>query len=230
MSQFLPKSVRALIEEFSKLPGIGQKSAQRLAMHLLKSPHSKIEPLGKAVLDLKEGILFCEECWNIADSNPCSICTDSARDHGKICVVEEILDAAAIERTGDYDGLYHVLHGVLSPVDGVGVEELKIRELIERVKKSFKNIDERNIGTNVGGQDTIENAKENLESCVPVREIIMATNPSLEGEATALYIQKQLREFDVQITRIARGIPTGGDIEYSDELTLSRALKGRGEL
>ncbi len=208
MSQFLPKSVRALIEEFSKLPGIGQKSAQRLAMHLLKSPHSKIEPLGKAVLDLKEGILFCEECWNIADSNPCSICTDSARDHGKICVVEEILDAAAIERTGDYDGLYHVLHGVLSPVDGVGVEELKIRELIERVKKSFENV----------GAGT------------PIREIIMATNPSLEGEATALYIQKQLREFDVQITRIARGIPTGGDIEYSDELTLSRALKGRGEL
>jgi len=206
MSQFLPKSVRALIEEFSKLPGIGQKSAQRLAMHLLKSPHSKIEPLGKAVLDLKEGVLFCEECWNIADQNPCSICADTTRDHGKICVVEEILDAAAIERTGDYDGLYHVLHGVLSPVDGVGVEELKIRELIERVRKSFED-----------GE-------------TPVREIIMATNPSLEGEATALYIQKQLRDFDITITRIARGIPTGGDIEYSDELTLSRALKGRGEL
>lgn len=206
MSQFLPKSVRSLIEEFSKLPGIGQKSAQRLAMHLLKSPHSKIEPLGSAVLGLKEGVLFCEECWNIADKNPCAICSDSARDHGKICVVEEILDAAAIERTGDYDGLYHVLHGVLSPVDGVGVDELKIGELVERVKKGLK------------------------EGEIPVCEIIMATNPSLEGEATALYIQKQLRDFDVQITRIARGIPTGGDIEYSDELTLSRAMKGRGDL
>lgn len=213
MSQFLPKSVRSLIEEFSKLPGIGQKSAQRLAMHLLKSPHSKIEPLGKAVLGLKEGVLFCEKCWNIADKNPCHICTDSARDHGKICVVEEVLDAAAIERTGDYDGLYHVLHGVLSPVDGVGVDELKIKELVARVKESFKKED---------GEGS-----RNPEACV-VREIIMATNPSLEGEATALYIQKQLRECDVTITRIARGIPTGGDIEYSDELTLSRAMKGRG--
>jgi len=205
MSQFLPKSVRNLIEEFSKLPGIGQKSAQRLAMHLLKSPNSKIEPLGKAVLGLKEGILFCEECWNIADKNPCAVCSNKSRDHGKICVVEEILDAAAIERTGDYDGLYHVLHGVLSPVDGVGVEELKIKELVNRVAESFS------------------------DGSVPVREIIMATNPSLEGEATALYIQKQLRDFDVIITRIARGIPTGGDIEYSDELTLSRAMKGRAK-
>jgi len=224
MSQFLPKSVRSLIEEFSKLPGIGQKSAQRLAMHLLKSPNSKIEPLGKAVLDLKEGVQFCEKCWNIADKNPCDVCSDSARDHGKICVVEEILDAAAIERTGDYDGLYHVLHGVLSPVDGVGVDELKIKELVERVRESFK-AEGSEIATSNSETSDVETPDP-----TPVREIIMATNPSLEGEATALYIQKQLRDFDVTITRIARGIPTGGDIEYSDELTLSRAIKGRGEL
>lgn len=224
MSQFLPKSVRSLIEEFSKLPGIGQKSAQRLAMHLLKSPNSKIEPLGKAVLDLKKGVQFCEKCWNIADKNPCDVCSDSARDHGKICVVEEILDAAAIERTGDYDGLYHVLHGVLSPVDGVGVDELKIKELVERVRESFK-AEGSEIATSNSETSDVETPDP-----TPVREIIMATNPSLEGEATALYIQKQLRDFDVTITRIARGIPTGGDIEYSDELTLSRAMKGRGEL
>ncbi len=247
MAQFLPKSVRSLIEEFSKLPGIGQKSAQRLAMHLLKSPNSKIEPLGKAVLDLKEGIQFCEKCWNIADKNPCDVCSDSTRDHGKICVVEEILDAAAIERTGDYDGLYHVLHGVLSPIDGVGVEELKIKELVERVKESFKqrggkiSTGEREGKGEVADGSTGEATEgstgeadgstgEATEGYEPVREIIMATNPSLEGEATALYIQKQLRDFDVTITRIARGIPTGGDIEYSDELTLSRAMKGRGEL
>lgn len=228
MSQFLPKSVRALIEEFSKLPGIGQKSAQRLAMHLLKSPNSKIEPLGKAVLGLKEGVQFCEKCWNIADKNPCDVCSDSSRDHGKICVVEEILDAAAIERTGDYDGLYHVLHGVLSPVDGVGVDELKIKELVERVRESFSG--ETAGATTDVTTDAPTDAPVNISTVTPVREIIMATNPSLEGEATALYIQKQLRDFDVTITRIARGIPTGGDIEYSDELTLSRAMKGRGEL
>ncbi|MFA4891651.1 MAG: recombination mediator RecR [Candidatus Gracilibacteria bacterium] len=203
----LPKSIKNLIEEFSKLPGIGPKSAQRLAMHLLKSPHSKIEPLGRAVLGLREGVVFCETCFNIADRNPCAVCSDSARDGSKICVVEEILDAAAIEKTGEYDGVYHVLHGVLSPIDGVGTDELKIAELVERVRKSFQN--------GAGG--------------ICVKEIILATNPSLEGEATALYIQKLLREFDVRITRLARGLPTGGNIEYSDDLTLSRAMKGRGE-
>lgn len=196
----LPRSIKNLIEEFSKLPGIGPKSAQRLAMHLLKSPHSKIEPLGKAVINLKEGVVFCETCWNLANDNPCAICSDEGRDRAKVCVVEEVLDAAAIERTGEYNGLYHVLHGVLSPVDGVGADELKIFDLIKRVKDS----------------DVIE-------------ELILATNPSLEGEATALYIQKQLNGCDVKITRIARGLPTGGDIEYSDDITLSRAMNGRGD-
>jgi len=195
----LPRSLKNLIEEFSKLPGIGPKSAQRLAMHLLKSPHSKIEPLGKAVLGLKDGVVFCETCWNLGDSDPCSICEDSSRDRSKICVIEEVLDAAAIEKTGEYDGLYHILHGVLSPVDGVGPEELKIADLVKRVRNSDGEI----------------------------KEIVLATNPSLEGEATALYLQKQLNGLDLKITRIARGLPTGGDIEYSDDLTLSRAMNGR---
>lgn len=208
----LPKSIKKLIEEFSKLPGIGPKSAQRLAMHLIHSPVDRARDLGEAVMGLKDGIIFCSECWNIAEQSPCSICSDTSRDRSKICVVEEVLDAAAIEKTGDYNGLYHVLHGVLSPVDGVGTEELKIFELVERVKRS--------LGEEVG---------ESPQGGTAVKEIILATNPSLEGEATALYIHKLLHEYDIRVTRIARGLPTGGNIEYSDDLTLSRAMKGRGD-
>lgn len=206
----LPKAIKKLIEEFSKLPGIGPKSAQRLAMHLLRTPDERVRGLAEAVGGLKEGIIFCSECWNVADRDPCGVCSDTSRDRSKICVVEEVLDAAAIEKTGDYDGVYHVLHGALSPVDGVGVDELKIGELIARVKKSFDD----------------EGAK--------IKEVILATNPSLEGEATALYIQKALSGAcskdgtEVCVTRIARGLPTGGHIEYSDDITLSRAMKGRG--
>jgi len=204
MSQFLPKSVRNLIYELSKLPGIGPKSAQRLAMHLLHSPNSKLETLGKSILDLKENLVFCETCWNIAESNPCKICTDEHRDKSVICVVEDILDASAIEKTREYKGLYHVLHGALSPIDGIGPDQLKLKDLAKRIQ-------------------------ENSDGPGSVKEIILATNPSLEGEATALYIQKDLRDFDLKITRIARGLPVGGDLEYADEVTLSRALNGRGE-
>lgn len=207
MAHFLPKSVRDLIEELSKLPGIGPKSAQRLAVHLLHSPSSKISALGKAVLALKENLVFCETCWNIAEENPCKICTDSQRDGKTICVVEDILDAQAIEKTRDYKGLYHVLHGALSPIDGIGPDQLKLNELFERVK-------------NGEAKDRVTGA---------ISEIILATNPSLEGEATALYIQKYLRDSGVKITRIARGLPVGGDLEYADEVTLSRAISGRGE-
>lgn len=200
MRNFLPKSVRLLIEEFSKLPGIGPKSAERLTMHLLRSPHSKIEPFGKAVLGLRDGVLFCEECWNISDVNPCGVCSDKSRDHSILCVVEEILDVVAIERTGEHKGLYHVLHGALSPVDGIGPEELKMAALETRVSH--------------GG----------------VKEVILATNPGLEGEATAMYIAKLLRKCDgVKLTRIARGLPIGGDLEYADDLTLTKALQGRSE-
>ena len=199
MSKFLPKSLRSLIEEFSKLPGIGPKSAQRLAMHLLHSPPGRLKSLGESVLGLRDNVVFCTECWNLAEEDPCMICSDPQRDSSIICVVEEVLDVVAIEKTGDFKGAYHVLHGSLSPVDGVGPDQLKMESLFARVKK--------------GG----------------ISEIILATNPSLEGEATALYIQKPLLNSGVKVTRIARGLPVGGDVEYADEVTLSRALKGRSE-
>ena len=200
MSNFLPKSVRVLIEELTKLPGIGPKSAQRLAIYLLHSPSSRVTPLGEAILKLKENVMFCKECWNIAESDPCKICDDARRDHRIICVVEQILDVVAVEKTGEYKGVYHVLHGTLSPIDSIGPEQLKTEELFERIKK--------------GG----------------VNEVILATNPSLEGEATVLYIQRHLRESGVRITRIARGLPVGGELEYADEITLSKALQGRVEV
>ena len=199
MIKLLPKSIRNLIEEFSKLPGVGPKSAQRLAIHLLHSPESRIRPLGEAVLGLKDNVVFCQECWNIAEMDPCEICTSNERNGEIVCVVEEILDVVALEKTRNFDGVYHVLHGALSPVDGIGPDQLKIVSLIDRVAKGV------------------------------IKEVILATNPSLEGEATALYIQKHLSNFDVKVTRIARGLPVGGDLEYADEVTLSRALSGRGE-
>lgn len=207
MTNFLPKSLRTLIEEFSRLPGIGPKSAQRLAMHLLRSPRAKIESLGQAVTGLKDDIVFCETCWNIAEKNPCYVCDNPSRDKSLICVVEEILDAVAIEKTGEFSGVYHVLHGRLSPVDGVGPDQLKIIELVKRV----------------------EAGADNSGLSPQIREVVLATNPSLEGEATALYIQKALSKFGVKVTRIARGLPLGGDIEYADEITLMRAMSGRGE-
>lgn len=216
MSNFLPKSVRNLIEEFGKLPGIGPKSAQRLAIHLLHSPASRVAPLGEAVLGLKENVIFCNECWNIAESNPCRICDDPGRDHSIICVVEEILDVVALEKTGEFKGVYHVLHGALSPIDGVGPEQLKAAELFERI---------RGTGANENGMNCMAEKSKSSK----VKEVILATNPSLEGEATALYIQKYLRDLDVKITRIARGLPVGADLEYADEITLGKALQGRGE-
>lgn len=199
MSKFLPKSVQRLIEELAKLPGIGPKSAQRLAIYLLHTPDNRVKELGEAVSKLKENILFCEECWNVAESTPCDICSGPQRDKSVICVVEEILDVVALEKTGEFHGVYHVLHGALSPIDSIGPDDLKLAELFARVKKGS------------------------------VKEVILATNPSLEGEATALYIQRYLRGLNVKITRIARGLPVGGDLDYADEVTLSRALKGRAE-
>lgn len=186
------------------MPGIGPKSAQRLAIHLLHSPENSYKPLGEAILRLKENVIFCNSCWNIAESNPCEICGDPKRDHSMICVVEEVLDVVALEKTSEYHGLYHVLHGALSPIDGVGPEQLKMEELLKRVQ--------------AGDSES-----------VAVKEVILATNPSLEGEATALYIQKYLRDFTGKITRIARGLPVGGDLEYADEVTLGRAMEGRRE-
>jgi recombination protein RecR len=198
---YIPQSIQKLINEFCKLPGIGPKTASRLTFYLLKSSEEDIEELGKAVLELKKKIVTCCLCCNIAQENPCPICKDPLRDKSQICVVEEPLDVMALEKTKEYKGTYHVLGGTISPIEGIGPENLYIRQLIGRVKKN---------------KDTIS-------------EIILATNPSLEGEATAMYLLKILKPFDIKITRIARGLPVGGDLEYADEVTLTRALEGRKE-
>lgn len=194
----IPKVVQNLIEAFERLPGIGPKTAQRLTYHLLHAPKEETEALAKAALDLKDKTVLCELCLNIAETTPCSICSDPSRDSSMIAVVEDPLDVLALEKA-NFKGLYHVLHGVISPLENIGPEELKIRELLPRLK---------------GGQ---------------VKELILATNPTMEGEATAMYIDRLITPLGIKVTRIARGLPVGGDIEYADETTLSRALEGRKE-
>jgi recombination protein RecR len=201
VSSAIPKSVQRLIDEFSRLPGIGPKSASRLTFFLLRGDGQQSKDLASALGDLRERTRFCSTCQNITESDPCPVCADPARDESVICVVEEPLDVLAIERTGRFKGKYHVLHGAISPVEGIGPEDLKIRELIERVQGDL------------------------------VREVILATNVSLEGEATAMYLQKQIvGQGGIRVTRLARGLPVGGDLEYADETTLARALEGRGEM
>ena len=197
-----PKAVQRLIDEFSRLPGIGPKSASRLTFFLLRGDSQQPRDLAAALVELKEQTRFCSVCFNITDAgtDPCVICADPARQTGVLCIVEEPLDVLAIERTREFKGRYHVLHGVISPVEGVGPEDLKIRELLARLKTE------------------------------PVKEIILATNISLEGEATAMYVQKQVAALGVRVTRLARGLPVGGDLEYADETTLARALQGRSEM
>jgi recombination protein RecR len=192
--------VARLIEELHKLPGVGPKSAQRLTYYLLRAPQEEAKALAQAILEVKEKITFCSICQNVTDCDPCLICTNSERDPSLICVVEEPLDILALERTRSYNGLYHVLHGVISPMDGVGPEHLKVEELLERLKGSS------------------------------VQEVILATNPNLEGEATAMYLGRLLRPLGVRVTRLARGLPSGADLEYADDLTLTRALEGRQEM
>lgn len=198
--QVAPESVTRLIEEFSRLPGIGPKTASRLTFYLLRAPKEQAEALARAIGELREKTVYCSVCFNIAEESPCPICRDEGRDRSIICVVEEPLDVLAIERTGEYNGLYHVLHGAISPVEGIGPEDLKIRELLERLRTE------------------------------PVREVILATNPSLEGEATAMYLHRQIAPLGIKVTRLARGLPVGGDLEYADEVTLARALEGRREM
>lgn len=195
----LPENLQKLIEEFVRLPGLGPKSAQRLAFHLLKSKKERLKTLAETISNLKENITLCEECCNLTTRNPCKICTDLQRDKSTICVTEETLDVIAIEKTGFYKGLYHILHGVISPLNNIGPEDLTISVLMTRLKEN------------------------------PVKEIILATNPTLEGEATAMYIAKLVKPLGVKTTRIARGLPTGGDIEYADDITVTNALKGRQE-
>jgi recombination protein RecR len=195
-----PKPVQRLIDELSRLPGVGPKSASRLTYFLLRGDGQQARDLAQALFELKDKTRFCTVCFNITESSPCPVCADRTRDAGQICVVEEPLDVLALERTRGFKGRYHVLHGALSPVEGVGPEDLKLRELVARVKAE------------------------------PVREVILATNISLEGEATAMYVQKQLAPLGVKVTRLARGLPVGGDLEYADETTLARALEGRSEM
>ena len=192
--------ISALIEEFSKLPGVGRKTAQRLAFHVINMNINDVEALSKAILEAKKEIKYCSICYNITDKDPCSMCSNKNRDSSVICVVEDPRDVAAMERTKEFNGQYHVLNGVISPMDGIGPDMIRIKELIQRL----------------GNQD--------------VREIIMATNPTIEGEATAMYIARLLKPMGIKVTRIAHGLPVVGDLEYADEVTISKALEGRREI
>ncbi len=194
--------VARLIEALSRLPGIGPKTAQRLTYHLLRAPDTEARQLAAALIAVRDEVVFCEQCFNISDAPLCPVCRDPGRDQRRLCVVEEPLDVLALERTAEFRGRYHVLHGAISPIDGVGPERLRVRELLERA-------------------DAAARAGE------PFTEVIIATNPTLEGEATAMYLAERLAGSVEAVTRIARGIPVGGDLEYADEVTLIRALQGR---
>lgn len=197
--QIIPTSVERLIQELEKLPGVGPKSASRLAFYLIKAPDPDVQAFGEALLSLKGSIRHCRVCYNFAEADTCDICASGDRDTSGICVVEDPLDIVALEKSGGFKGRYHVLHGAIAPIEGIGPEQLKIAELVDRLK----------------GDE--------------VREVIVATNPNLEGEATAMYVQKLIAPLVPKVTRLASGLPMGGDLEYADELTLARALEGRRE-
>jgi recombination protein RecR len=198
-SAYLSNSMHRAVEEFSKLPGIGRKSAQRLVFYLLKIPREEVAELSQALIDVKDKAAYCSKCFNITESDPCAICANMGKDRSVICVVEEANDVAAFEKIGEYKGLYHVLGGTLSPLDGIGPDDLRIKELILRLSNE-------------------------------ITEVILANNPNAEGEATALYLTKLIKPLGIKISRIARGIPVGTDLEYADEITLLKALEGRTSL
>ena len=198
----LIEPVARLIESFARLPGIGPKTAQRLTYHLLRAPDAEARALAAALVDVRDKVVFCERCFNISDQALCAICRDPLRQQRHLCIVEEPLDVLALERTAEFKGMYHVLHGAISPIDGIGPDRLRIRELLARA-------------------DAASRAGE------PFEEVIIATNPTLEGEATAMYLAERLEAVVGSVTRIARGLPVGGDLEYADEVTLIRALQGR---
>lgn len=209
MSTALPRPVARLIDELSRLPGIGPKTASRLAFYLLRMPDEQSLSLAEALQGIAEGVVTCDRCFNLSEASPCPVCADPSREAAVICVVEEPLDVLAIERTGGYRGRYHVLHGAISPVEGISPADLRIDELLSRL------------------------------AAPEIREVILATNPSMEGDATAMYIERAIRarvprsggdEPSLRLTRLARGLPVGGDIEYADEVTLARAVEGRSEI
>ena len=199
MSIYTP-ALQKLIDELGKLPGVGPKSAQRIAFHLIKLPEQDALSLANAIQEAKQKVRFCERCFNMSDEASCEICSDTQRDSSLVCVVEEPRDIVALERTREYKGLYHVLQGAINPIDGIGPEQLKIRELLERLKGNT------------------------------LQEVILCTNPNIEGEATAMYLAKLIEPLGIQVSRIASGLPVGGDLEYADELTLGRALEGRRKI
>jgi recombination protein RecR len=205
VANVLIEPVARLIEAFNRLPGVGPKTAQRLTFHLLRAPDAEARTLAAALIAVREQVVFCDQCFNISDAPLCPICRDPGRDQRRLCVVEEPLDVLALERTGEFRGRYHVLHGAISPIDGVGPDRLRIRELLDRVDAAVRD-------------------------GAPFEEVIIATNPTLEGEATAMYLDERLDGSVGSVTRIARGIPVGGDLEYADEVTLIRALQGRRAL
>ncbi|MEE1013706.1 MAG: recombination mediator RecR [Clostridia bacterium] len=198
--EYFAAPLQNLIEEFEKLPGIGSKTAQRLAFHVLNQPEEKAEKFARAILHAKKSLCYCKECQNLSDKEVCNICGNPARDHSVICVMESPKDVLQMERTNEFKGVYHVLHGAISPMDNVGPDDIRIKELVTRVGS---------------GQ---------------VQEVIMATNPNLEGETTAMYISKLIKPFGVKVTRIAHGVPVGGELEFADEVTLSKAMQWRIEL
>ncbi len=204
--QFTSEAVEVLVEQFTKLPTIGRKTAHRLVAFVLKMPREEVVELAKALVAVKDKVKYCRTCYNVTDTDLCSICESPRRDKGQICVVEEPNDVIAIERTNEYGGVYHVLGGVISPLDGIGPEDLRVRELVARLQE-------------VEGHDDTSSSG--------VQEIILAMNPNVEGDTTAYYLSQLLKPFNVKITRIARGLPIGGDLEYADEATLSRAIEGR---
>ncbi|MCJ7804598.1 recombination mediator RecR [Patescibacteria group bacterium] len=198
----LPRSIRQLIESFEKLPGIGPKTAQRLVFYLLHVPQEQLDEFAEAAKELKRKTVLCSLCFNVAETDPCSICINQNRDKSVICVVEQPIDVLVLEKADSFKGVYHVLHGAISPLNNIGPDELYIRQLLQRIKNSVQ----------------------------PLKEIILAMNPDMEGEATAMYIAKEIKKIkDLKITRLGQGLPTGADLEYADEITLARALEGRKE-
>lgn len=195
-----PKSIAALIEQFQKFPAVGPKSAQRMAFHLLKMPKLEVEKFAQSIIEAKANTFACDVCFNMSSTNPCEICQSKSRDRSIICVVSETKDLIAIEKTNEFKGLYHVLQGLISPIDGIGADDIRVKELLHRLTND------------------------------EVKEIILALNPSVEGEATSLYLNKLIKPFGIKITRIAFGLPVGADLEYADEITLARALEGRREI
>ena len=199
MAYYSP-SIEKLVESFEKLPSIGHKTAQRLAFYMLDLSNDEVKDFVDSIINAKKNLKFCSKCFNISDTEPCSICANPKRDSSTICVVEDVRDVVAMERTHEYNGVYHVLHGSISPMNGIGPDDIKIKELLARLMDGN------------------------------VKELILATNPRVEGEATSMYISKLVKPLGIKVTRIARGIPIGGDLEYTDEITLTKALDGRSEI